>query len=100
VITCEPVVDGPWADVAASPSSTIESTFFFSASAMLTRRWTVMLPPTPGVPVGTVSPDQVATPLTFVPPLSADTKLVFAGSGSVIVTPVAAALPMFLSVIA
>ena len=102
----EPVVDGPCADVAARPSLTIEATLFFSDGSMPTRRCTVTLPPVfvmlPAVPLvawGTVNPDQVTTPFAYVPPLSAETKLVLAGSGSVRVTPVASALPMFLSVI-
>ena len=75
------------------PSFTIESTFFLSAAAMLTVKCTVTLPP-----AGTVSPDHVTVPALFVPPLSADTNDVFSGTGSVIVTSVAAALPMFFSV--
>ena len=94
--------------MALRPSSTIESIFPFSDGSILTRRCTVTLPPVfvmlcvsgSVVAFGTVSPDQVTTPFaSAVPPLSAETKLVFAGIGSVIVTPVASALPMFFSVI-
>ena len=45
-VTCgEPVVNGPWAEVAFSPSLTIALTFFLSASAMLTVSCTDVLPP-------------------------------------------------------
>src|SRR6266446_2576832 len=60
---------------------------------MLTVKCTVAL-----LPAAIERPDQVTVPPEFVPPLSAETKLVLAGTGSVIVTPVAAALPMFFSV--
>src|SRR6185503_3734749 len=89
----EPVVNGPWADVALIPSLMIDVTCFFSASTMLTVKCTVVLPP-----AATERLDHVTVPPTFVPPPSAETNVVFAGTGSVIVTPVAAALPMFLSV--
>jgi hypothetical protein len=72
VIAGEPLVDGPSADAAVTPSLTIEVTPFLSASAILTVKWTVILPPVPGTPFGTVSPDHVTTPLANVPPLSAD----------------------------
>ena len=76
----EPVVEKPSPVLATTPSLTIDVTFFLSASAMLTVRCTVTL--SPGA---TVRPDQVTTPPVFVPPLSAETKLVLSGSGSVIV---------------
>ena len=98
----DPVVPGPCAEVTSMPSFVIVFTLFCSAFAMLTVKCTWMTPGTPGVPpepaLGTVRFDQVTTPFCAVPPWSADTKLVFAGSGSLIVTPVASALPMFLSV--
>ena len=50
-------------------------------------------------PAGTVSPVHVTLPVGSVPPSSADTKVVLSGTGSVMVTPVAAALPMFFTVI-
>src|SRR6185436_16559063 len=71
----------------------MDFTLFLSASAMLTVKCTDVLPP-----AGTVRFDHVTVPLEFVPPLSADTKVVLAGTGSVIVTPVAFALPMFFTV--
>ena len=84
------------------PSLTIDFTLFCSAFAILTLNRTWIVPGTPGVPgepaFGTVSPLHVTLPFAKVPPLSADAKLVFAGIGSVIVTPVASALPMFFSV--
>src|SRR5215210_3390740 len=99
----EPVVPGPCADVTLMPSFTIVFTLFCSAAAMLTVKCNVMTPGTPGVApapaFGTVRFFQVTTPFSNVPPLSADTKLVYAGSGSLTVTPVAFALPMFFSVI-
>ena len=93
VMNGEPVVNGPCAEVTLTPSLTIEATLFLMAFEMLTVKWTVVLPP-----AATVRPDHVTVPLEFVPPPSAETKLVFAGTGSVIVTPVAAALPMFFTV--
>jgi hypothetical protein len=89
----EPVVKKPSVVIALTPSFTIECTFFLSASEMLTTRCTVTL-----APGAIVRPVHVTTPALFVPPLSAETKLVLSGSGSVIVTPVAGALPSFLSV--
>ena len=94
VTTGEPEVDGPCADVAPYPSSTMEATPAFRSGSILTVRWTVTLPAD-----GTDSPDHLTVPPTFAPPLSADTKLVLAGIGSLIVTPVAAALPMLRSLI-
>jgi hypothetical protein len=91
----DPVVKNPPSAVAFMPSFTIAVTSFFSALAMLTVKCNVMLPP-----AGTVLPDHVTVPAEFVPPSAAETKLVLSGTGSVIVTPVAAALPMFFSVIA
>ena len=80
---------------------TIETTFFFRASAMLTLKCTVVLPP--------AGPTDRSTsrclsflplpPSDRIPPLSAETNDVLSGTGSVIVTSVAAALPMFLTVI-
>ena len=40
----------------------------------------------------------MTTPATFVPPESAETRLVLTGTGSVIFTPFAEALPSFLTV--
>src|SRR2546425_4138876 len=94
VMCGEPVVNGPWADVAFSPSLTMLLTFFFRASAMLTVSCTDVLPP-----LVTVRFVQATVPLMFAPPLLAETNVVFAGTGSVRVTPVASALPMFRSVI-
>ena len=91
----EPPAPGPSAEVALYPSSTIEVIPLLSDGLIRTLRCTTVLPE-----AGTVSPVQVATPSTFVPPLSADTKLVFAGIGSVILTPVAAPFPMLRTVIA
>ena len=93
VMCGEPVVYGPCADVAFIPSLTIALTFFFRASAMLTVSCTEVLPP-----LVTMRFVQVTVPLMFAPPLLAETNVVFAGTGSVSVTPVASALPMFLSV--
>ncbi len=89
----EPDVENPPAAVAFVPSFTTDSTRFLSASATETVRCTVTDAPAPSV--GT---DHETTPSERAPPPSADTKLVFAGIGSVIVTPVASALPMFRSV--
>jgi hypothetical protein len=90
----EPVVNGPSADVAFSRSLVIEVTCFLSASAMLSFSVTSALA------LGAMlSPDHVTRPWANVPPLSADRKLVLSGSGSVIVTPVASALPTFRSLI-
>src|SRR2546423_11309568 len=93
VTTGEPEVDGPCAEVAPKPSSTMELTEELIAGLMFTVRWTVTLPAD-----GTVSPDHVTAPPALAPPRSAETKLVLAGIGSVIVTPVAAALPMLRNV--
>ena len=92
VMNGEPVVNGPWAEVAFIPSLTIALTLFLIASAMLTVNCTEMLPP-----LGTARFVQTTVPLTFAPPV-AETNVVFAGTGSVMTTPVASALPMFLSV--
>src|SRR5258706_1261990 len=91
----EPLADGPWADVALKPSSTIDVVLAFRAGSISTRRCTDMMPP-----AATDRPVHVAVPPTLVPKLSAETKLVFAGTGSVTVIPVAAALPMLRMVIA
>jgi hypothetical protein len=102
VMNGEPVVPGPCAEVTTIPSFVIVATFFFSASAMLTEKRTWIWPGAPAAPAfGTVRFDHTTRgffPPTSVPPLSADTKLVLAGIGSEIVTPVASALPTFLSV--
>src|SRR6266851_2843165 len=90
----EPLVDGPSADVALKPSSTIDVVFDFNPGSINTRRCTAMLPP-----AAIDKPVHVAVPPALVPPLPAKTKLVFAGTGSVTVTPVAAALPMLRTVI-
>ena len=50
-------------------------------------------------PAGTDLPDHVTLPPPPEPPSWAETKLVLAGIGSVMVTPVASALPMLRSVI-
>src|SRR6266542_3347837 len=89
----EPVVNGPCAEVTFTPSLTIDATLFLIALAMLAVKWTAVL-----LPAAIVRPDHVTVPAEFVPPPSAETKVVFAGTGSVMVTPVAAALPMFLTV--
>ena len=98
----EPVAPKPPAAVTVKPSLTIEVTFFFRASAMLTVKCTVALPP-----AGTDRPVHVTVLSSFlpfppsdrVPPLSAETNDVLSGTGSVTVTSVAAAFPMFLTVI-
>src|SRR3954447_5801096 len=89
----EPVVPTPWSDVTTTPSLTIDLTFLSSADATLTVKWTETLPC-----AGTVSPLHWTLPLATVPPSCAAGDVVFAGTGSEIVTPVPAALPMFFSV--
>src|SRR4029079_15850605 len=92
VMNGEPVVNGPWAEVTFTPSLTMDFTLFLMASAMLTVKCTDMLPP-----AAMFRPDHVTAPPEYVPPLSAEVKVVLARTGSVMVTPVAAALPMFLT---
>src|SRR3954452_25410189 len=89
----DPVVENPPAGVAWTPSLTIEPTWLLSLSAIATTRCTVTL--APGASFATF---HVTTPFDSAPPASADTKLVRAGTGSVIETSVASALPMFFSV--
>ena len=57
----DPVVDGPSADVALKPSLVIDEPV--KLLAILTVKLTWALPP-----FGTVNPDQVTLPETFVPP--------------------------------
>ena len=97
----EPVAPKPPAAVTVRPSLTIETTFFFRASAMLTlkcpsccRRPGPTTGPRHGVIVLLALP-----PSDRIPPLSAEMNDVLSGVGSVIVTSVAAAFPMFLTVI-
>src|SRR5258705_5543258 len=93
VMNGEPVVKGPCAEVTFTPSLVIDVTLFLIALAMLTVKCTERLPP-----AATVWFDQVTVPPEAVPPLSADTNVGLAGTGSVIVTVVASAFPMFLTV--
>src|SRR5256885_1039572 len=82
----EPVAEGPWADVALNPSSTMEVTLDFSPGSILTRRCTVALPPD-----AMEKPDQLTVPPSFAPPSPALTNAVLPGTGSVTATPVAPA---------
>src|SRR6266702_2328368 len=90
----EPLVEKPPAAVAAKPSSTMDLTPDFRPGSIFTVRWTETLPAD-----GIEMPDHLTVPSLFVPPESAETKLVLAGMGSLIVTVVAVALPMLRSVI-
>ena len=63
-----------------------------SEEEIWTSKWTAMLPP-----AGIDLPVQ-RTVVSACPPWSAEMNVVFAGIGSVIVTPVAAALPMLRTV--
>src|SRR5689334_11991922 len=94
VTVAEPLVEKPPAAVAPKPSSTMDLTPAFRPGSIFTVRWTETLPGD-----GIEMPDHFTVPPLFVPPESAETKLVLAGIGSLIVTPVAAALPMLRSVI-
>ena len=96
VMNGEPVVNGPSADMALTPSLTIDVTFFFRASAMLTpgSGAASMLPPAAKRrhrPRHDAAVDEAAVS-------GRHWNVVFAGTGSVIVDAVAAALPMFFSV--
>ena len=94
VVVGLPVVPGPSAEVTTMPSLTIDVTFVFSAS--LDAHGEVHRRRCP--PDGMARPVHLTLPLLYVPPLSADMKVVLSGIGSVMVTPVASALPMFLRV--
>src|SRR5690242_14155813 len=89
VMVGEPLVENPPAAVAPKPSSTIEVTPDLRPGSILTRRCTDTL-----LADGIEMPVHFAAPPLLVPPASAETKLVLAGIGSVMVTPVAVALPM------
>ena len=89
----EPVVPTPTLEVTVTPSLTIDVKPFLAGVFTVTEKCTWTFPP-----AGTVSPLQVAVPPKTVPPSCATALPVLAGTGSVIVTPVASTLPMFLSV--
>jgi len=72
----------------------MEVSLLFSEELICTVRCSETL-----APAAKVRPLQVTVPAEIVPPPLAETKLVLAGIGSLIVTPVAVALPMFLTVI-
>ena len=93
VIAGDPVVDGPSAERAAYPSLTIVATLCFSRESIRTVSFTCLLSP-----AGIVKARHVTVPREYVPPSLAPAKLVSSGTGSVICTPVAAALPMLRNV--
>ena len=101
----EPVVPGPCADVTVMPSFVIVLTLLLQGVRDVHGEVHLNLARSAGdagLRNGQARPDDRGffpfLSVTSLPPLSADMKLVLAGIGSVIVTPVASALPMFLSV--
>ena len=103
MMNSEPLVPGPWANVTTIPSFTIVLTLFLSAFAMFAVKCTDLVRSTGDAGLGTVRLDRRRAgscrwSSRARPPLSADVKVVYPGPDSVMVTPVAFALPMFFTV--